>query len=205
MARHRCQDFSPPVYPPHAIKDADAAQVDVVSTLPATGDPSQLYLYHDDNGHRREVQISFHSARLPALQDWCRRKNRFRQQGRLQGRLRLCVLPRSEEENRRLWKQLGSCSIHSDHRGLRSTSNLRFFDELSIECVDEGNAPQLVEDGTTCHLLLSPTLFEECFAFLCRYAEGYWAYRLDLTDELLLSTHLLSPTPEQDERWNWDI
>ncbi len=167
-----------------------------------------MFVYSDPHLHLRELQISVHSAWLPELRAYCDRKHAFRRQGALQGRLVLRVPLRSAEECRMLWKRRGF-SIHADHRALRgnSTASLRFFSELSVECAGEGAQAQLLEgeEGGTCRLLLPPTLFEEFFCFLSRFAEGHWAYRFEAGEDIWVSSDLIDPTPEQEALWNEDI
>ena len=199
--RKRQQEGLPPWYPPHCIKE-DAQQS---AAAPREGgeDNSQILLGDDDKLHVHELQLSYRSAFLPQLQEYCRRKDAFRRGGLLQGRLVLRVPRRTADENRALWKRLGNHSLHTSHP--RGAAHFRFFEELSVECAEEGGQTQLTEDGGTCRLLLPMASFEAFFAFLCRYAEGYWAYRFEASEELWISTNIIDPTPEQWELWNEDI
>ncbi len=147
---------------------------------------SLIFLYHNVLHHEHELQLSLHAAQLTELQAYCRLKNAFRRCGALQGRLVLRVPQRSVDECRRIWK-LHPYSIHGDHRSLK-VHNLSFFHELSVELLGEHEPARLEAEEGLCRLLLPPTAFEDFFSFLCRFAEGHWAYRFEVNERLSVST-----------------
>ncbi len=170
------------------------------------GNQGLIFLYHDECSHQRELQLSVHASYLDELRAACARKEAYRRGGELQGRLVLRVPERREDECRHLFRRRGF-SIHSDHRSLRRgrVANLRFFHELSVERAAAGEGCGLVAEGGVARLRLTPGAFEDFFRFLCRFAEGHWAYRFDVDDELLVSSDIIDPTPAQRELWNEDI